>query len=571
VRKKPSSLKKIFNNAVLGITMAVSSAVTILPTNIAQGEESNGFSQYLESFDNSQCKNLPSLVAPAQVSRHKNPDLNIKMKQNLLKILGINIVTDGYSGGGTRRAIAEFQTLFGSLYNRDITKSRGVLTDEELSFLKKYSTEVKKYASKYNLKKETASAVFLASQLSGLDYHLLLNSALGNNTSIDKYIGEKGNKGIFAFNNNYWLYMLKHKGEEYSLGFYSNLIKETTNKNNETSINIENPLIFKQALNLKDNKFISIIILAEYLKDKTQFPIFEKKHNGEFNVNIKKQQEALITLGFDLGANAADGWKGFKTSLAIKEFKFLYSGNEYKDNSILSSADEKLLFEYAKQAEKDEAKYNIPSPIVGAIRMASIKNNFDFAYMMELAETESSFRYNIKSKSSSAKGLYQFIETTWLTMLRKHGAKYKLDNEAQTYNPIIEKELIALRSNPRLSALISVDFQKINLNREKCYLQDREISRTDLYLSHFLGINDSIVFLQQLKKTPKAIAADSFTAAAKYNKYIFYNRKKHISKSPSDMQEVYNKLGKKFNRSIYEQQVRIASNKFKRSKGTSNF
>src|SRR4051812_18654974 len=46
------------------------------------------------------------------------------------------------------------------------------------------------------------------------------------------------------------------------------------------------------------------------------------------------------------------------------------------------------------------------------------------AYMLALADKESTFDYQAKAKSSSAVGLFQFLEGTWLRALKAYGAKH---------------------------------------------------------------------------------------------------------------------------------------------------
>src|SRR5215204_6730442 len=48
----------------------------------------------------------------------------------------------------------------------------------------------------------------------------------------------------------------------------------------------------------------------------------------------------------------------------------------------------------------------------------------DPAYLMALADKESSLLPASKAATSSAEGLFQFLESTWLEVLRRYGAKH---------------------------------------------------------------------------------------------------------------------------------------------------
>jgi len=52
--------------------------------------------------------------------------------------------------------------------------------------------------------------------------------------------------------------------------------------------------------------------------------------------------------------------------------------------------------------------------VIGAIKHASQKTGVDFDYLVNQARTESSFRPDVKASTSSATGLYQFLDQTWL-------------------------------------------------------------------------------------------------------------------------------------------------------------
>ena len=72
-----------------------------------------------------------------------------------------------------------------------------------------------------------------------------------------------------------------------------------------------------------------------------------------------------------------------------------------------------------------------PQGVVNAIKTASAKTGVSFSYLMEKAAAESNFNPTVKAKTSSATGLFQFIESTWMDMIKQHGDKHGIN----TINP----------------------------------------------------------------------------------------------------------------------------------------
>lgn len=177
-----------------------------------------------------------------------------------------------------------------------------------------------------------------------------------------------------------------------------------------------------------------------------------------------------------------------------------------------------------------------PQGIVNAIKTASAKTGVSFSYLMEKAAAESSFNPTVKAKTSSATGLFQFIESTWMDMVDRHGAKYGIDKSAD------KASLLELRKDPEISSFMAAEFAQGN----KAYLEQTvggEIGNTELYFAHFMGAGGASAFLNQLNKNPLSIGADLFPSAARANKNVFYDSK---TGAPKTLQQVYDFFDKKF-------------------------
>ena len=279
-----------------------------------------------------------------------------------------------------------------------------------------------------------------------------------------------------------------------------------------------------------------------------------------FDPLVKAQQKNLLTLGFDLGV--ADGFKGGRTRQSIAEFRALYLPDTAKQ---LQDADLTVIMEsYANLARRDAARFRIDHGVVAAIRLSSLRTGVDFAYLMKLAATESNFEPESEAETSSATGLYQFTHDTWLNALKKHGTKYGLvaDYAAKIeyyttwsgyQRPLLRdksmyEHLLALRKNPRVSAMMAAE--SVRENQQKlAHSLDREPTETDLYLTHFLGADDAITFLQSLERSPGKHAVELFPEAASSNHDIFHPE----TCAPRTVDEVYSLFGEKFTTRRYEQ------------------
>ncbi len=189
--------------------------------------------------------------------------------------------------------------------------------------------------------------------------------------------------------------------------------------------------------------------------------------------------------------------------------------------------------------------------LTATIQKASLKTGVDFSYMMEKAAAESNFDTDAQAKTSSARGMYQFIESTWLQMVNRYGDRNGLSQYADQINDqgkvtsaAMRKEILALRDDPEVASLMAGEFASENKRTlVNSGIAEDKIGSTELYLAHFLGAGAASQFIKGMDKNPLAPAADIFPKAAQANKNVFYNQKTQAARS---FGEIYAFFDKKF-------------------------
>lgn len=149
-------------------------------------------------------------------------------------------------------------------------------------------------------------------------------------------------------------------------------------------------------------------------------------------------------------------------------------------------------------------------------------------YLDHLAQVESSGNANATNPNSSAVGLHQFTEATWLQTLRDHGAEVGLQRLASHINadgsvddPQVRAQILALRTDPDISREVARAFTADNMNQLEGTL-GREPSPGELYAAHFLGITGAKRLIS-LAEGDNTSAAAAFPKAARANRTIFYD------------------------------------------------
>lgn len=172
--------------------------------------------------------------------------------------------------------------------------------------------------------------------------------------------------------------------------------------------------------------------------------------------------------------------------------------------------------------------------VTAAIRLASANTGVQFGYLLNQARLESGLNPNARARTSSATGLFQFIDQTWLGMVRQHGAEHGLgwaaaqvrqgpNGRYYVADPETRRQILDLRRQPEASSAMAAEYAADNGR----YLENRlgrPMEPVDLYLAHFLGAGGAARFLRAHAGNPDAAAAPLLPQAARANRPIFFNR-----------------------------------------------
>ncbi|WP_156343060.1 transglycosylase SLT domain-containing protein [Devosia sp. A16] len=175
---------------------------------------------------------------------------------------------------------------------------------------------------------------------------------------------------------------------------------------------------------------------------------------------------------------------------------------------------------------------SVPQPLAYAMDTAGAKSDVDFDYLLRTAIRESSLNPEAKASTSSATGLFQFLDSTWLQVMKQEGPRLgygqyadaiKVDSDGDYYiaDKALRQEVLKLREDPQIASDMAAAFTRSN----GAYLLEkfgRMPSPGELYIAHFLGAQGAEKLFNAGLNDPDQIAAKLFPKQAQANRAIFY-------------------------------------------------
>lgn len=196
----------------------------------------------------------------------------------------------------------------------------------------------------------------------------------------------------------------------------------------------------------------------------------------------------------------------------------------------------------------DPSSSDAGTAVTNAIRQASEATGASFNYLLATAKIESGLNSLASAATSSARGLFQFVEQSWLATMKIAGpalgygqyASAITKNASGTYqvaDSSLRQEILSLRNDPNANAALAGAFTQANA----AVLSDR-LGRAptdgELYLAHFLGAGGAARLITLAASNPNGKAADFFGTAAQANPSIFYSRSTGTARSLAQVRDL---------------------------------
>jgi hypothetical protein len=191
--------------------------------------------------------------------------------------------------------------------------------------------------------------------------------------------------------------------------------------------------------------------------------------------------------------------------------------------------------------------------IATSIKQASSTTGASFEYMLTTAKMESNFNPKAAASTSSARGLYQFIDQTWLGTVKEAGGQLGYGKYADaisksssgTYyinDPSMRTSVMKLRDDPDAASSMAAVLTQSNSFKLTGKI-GRRPTDSELYMAHFMGVGGAGKLISNAEDNPNASAARLFPNAAAANRSIFYEKGTGRARSVS---EVYSVLSTRY-------------------------
>jgi hypothetical protein len=202
--------------------------------------------------------------------------------------------------------------------------------------------------------------------------------------------------------------------------------------------------------------------------------------------------------------------------------------------------------------------------IAGAIKQAANATGASFEYLLSTAKMESDFNPTAGASTSSAHGLYQFIDQTWLGTVKEAGAKLGYGGYADAItkspsgnysvsDPAARKAIMKLRDDPAASSAMAAVLTQSNSFKLTGKI-GRRPTDAELYMAHFMGVGGAAKLITNAEDNPQASGARLFPNAAAANRSIFYDR----SGRARSVSDVYSVLTSRYASAANSQATRSA-------------
>jgi hypothetical protein len=172
--------------------------------------------------------------------------------------------------------------------------------------------------------------------------------------------------------------------------------------------------------------------------------------------------------------------------------------------------------------------------VAGAIKQAANTTGTSFEYLLTTAKMESDFNPTAGASTSSAHGLFQFIDQTWLGTVKEAGAQLGYASYADAItksssgnysvsDPAARTAIMKLKDDPAASSAMAGVLSQSN-SFKLTGMIGRRPTNSELYMAHFMGVGGAAKLISNAEDNPQASGAQLFPNAAAANHSIFYDK-----------------------------------------------
>jgi hypothetical protein len=190
--------------------------------------------------------------------------------------------------------------------------------------------------------------------------------------------------------------------------------------------------------------------------------------------------------------------------------------------------------------------------IAGAIKQAANTTGTSFEYLLATAKMESNFNPAASASTSSARGLFQFIDQTWLGTVKEAGSQLGYGKYADAItrspsgsysvsDPAARTAIMKLRDDPAAASSMAAVLTQSNSFKLTGKI-GRRPTDGELYMAHFMGVGGAAKLISNAEDHPQASGARLFPNAAAANRSIFFDR----SGRARSVSEVYSVLTSRY-------------------------
>jgi hypothetical protein len=202
--------------------------------------------------------------------------------------------------------------------------------------------------------------------------------------------------------------------------------------------------------------------------------------------------------------------------------------------------------------------------IAGSIKQAADITGTSFEYMLATAKMESNFNPKAAASTSSARGLYQFIDQTWLGTVKEAGSQLGYGKYADAItrspsgsysvsDPAARNAIMKLRDDPDAASSMAAVLTQSNSFKLTGKI-GRRPTDAELYMAHFMGVGGAGKLISNAEDNPNASGARLFPNAAAANRPIFYDK----AGRARSVSEVYSVLSSRYASAANSQATRTA-------------